>query len=124
MDAALLSIRRGLMDLRGHLDGVEKHNQLLSIDRANVDTAHVPAAMREFYAFFSEYATRKAVIDYSAVIILLYGLIERFVEDCMRDYLLYLNDAVPSFNDLPEKIRNSHTEMSSTAYTEFEDAEI
>jgi HEPN superfamily RiboL-PSP-like protein len=113
MDAALLSLRQGLADLRSHLDGMEKHNQLLSMDRASVDQTHVPAAVREFYDFFLEYTTRKAVIDYSAVIILLYGLIERFVEACMTDYLRYLNDAVPSFRDLPPKLRDTHTEMSA-----------
>lgn len=113
MDAALLSIRQGIADLRGHLEGMEKHNKLLSIDHAEVNRPHVDPAVSGFYDFFLASATRKAVIDYSAVIILLYGLVERFVEECVKDYVLYLNEAVPSFKELPPKIRDTHEEMSA-----------
>lgn len=51
-------------------------------------------------------------IDYSASVILLYGALERYIEDVAVEYLRYLSSFVNVYQELPDKIKNNHLQKS------------
>jgi len=59
----------------------------------------------------TKYSDRK-VFEYKAIIISLYGLLERYIEIWIKDYLDAIANLV-SYNELDEKIRESHFELST-----------
>ncbi|NFI38001.1 hypothetical protein FDA27_03080 [Clostridium botulinum] len=54
----------------------------------------------------------KKIIDYNALIISLYGAYENFIELILKHYLALLNEIVPSYDNLPEKLREIHIKNS------------
>ncbi|MFK2904368.1 hypothetical protein ISP17_10355 [Dyella ginsengisoli] len=46
--------------------------------------------------------------DYVCAVVLLYGILERFVEDAADEYLAALTNATPLYDNLPQKIRSTH----------------
>lgn len=53
------------------------------------------------------------VQTYVTGIILLYGLLEQYVEEVLVAYLDELNSTVKNFGDMPEKIKRNHTYLSA-----------
>jgi hypothetical protein len=61
----------------------------------------------------------KRIINYNAIIISLYSAYESFVESIGLSYLKRLNQIVPSYNELPEKIKVNHIIYSSELILEL-----
>lgn len=56
--------------------------------------------------------TAARTYDYVCSIVLLYGLLERFIEDLAEEYLDTLVTRFGEFNKLPEKIRQTHFDVT------------
>ena len=54
----------------------------------------------------------KRIFEYKASIISLYGLLEKYVEIWIKEYLNSLSEVVPKYNQVDEKIRDNHFELS------------
>jgi hypothetical protein len=54
----------------------------------------------------------KKVFEYKATIISLYGTLEKFIETWIKEYLDILSNIVPEYNQIDEKIREQHFELS------------
>jgi hypothetical protein len=54
----------------------------------------------------------KKVFEYKATIISLYGILEKFIEIWIKEYLDILSNIVPEYNQIDEKIREQHFELS------------
>ncbi len=57
--------------------------------------------------------SERKVFDYKLSILILYGAFENFVENIILSYLEKLNLSIEQFDDLPDEIKNSHTELSA-----------
>ena len=56
--------------------------------------------------------TAARTYDYACSVVLLYGLIERFIEDLAEEYLDILLNRLGKFNRLPEKLRQTHFDVT------------
>lgn len=56
--------------------------------------------------------TDKKIFEYNAIIISLYGIIERYVERFVKEYLELLSQVVPNYNELDDKLKDKHFELS------------
>ncbi|HAC66346.1 MAG TPA: hypothetical protein DCF68_23130, partial [Cyanothece sp. UBA12306] len=54
----------------------------------------------------------KKKIDYSAIVILLYGALEKYIEDVAKEYLNILSNLVSKYDNLPEKIKENYLQKS------------
>jgi len=54
----------------------------------------------------------KKKVEYKAIIISLYGLLERYIEIWVKDYLNAISSLAP-YNELPNKIKVSHFKLST-----------
>jgi hypothetical protein len=55
----------------------------------------------------------RRIQTYASGIILLYGLFEQYVEDVLIAYLEEIDSTITNFDDVPDKIRQSHTNLSA-----------
>ena len=65
--------------------------------------------LKEHYRVFG---TSKRIFEYKAIIISLYGLLEKSVEAWIKEYLDALSNIVPEYNQIDENIREKHFELS------------
>jgi hypothetical protein len=50
--------------------------------------------------------------DYVCVVILLYGILERFIEDVAEEYVQLIVSKTASYGRLPEKMRSTHFDLT------------
>ncbi|MEO0043150.1 MAG: hypothetical protein RL329_2598, partial [Bacteroidota bacterium] len=56
--------------------------------------------------------TDKKIFEYNSIIISLYGMLERYVERFVKEYLELLSSVVPNYEKLDEKLKEKHFELS------------
>lgn len=102
---ALAAVSAAVSDVRAHIAISERRvdavRELLSTNTQLPEAAD--AWVREVAAFR---AGRK--FDYACAVILLYGALERFLEDAAEEHLSALSSSVNRYSDLPEKLRGAH----------------
>jgi HEPN superfamily RiboL-PSP-like protein len=55
----------------------------------------------------------RRIQTYVSGIILLYGVFEQYVEEMLTAYLEEINETISSFDDIPKKIKENHTNLSA-----------
>jgi hypothetical protein len=54
----------------------------------------------------------RKIVNYNAIVVMLYGYLERYVESVAKEYLEGLVRLTDSYNELPEKIKENHFSKS------------
>ena len=110
MGNALVSFENELVRLDRFLDGVEAEEKVLSAV-ADLD-AEVTAAVRDTLETARLNSTIKKRQGYVSSIIVLYGALERFVEELVDEYTQTLMRIYRDYDALPEKLRLRHTQLT------------
>jgi hypothetical protein len=76
------------------------------------DNEEIKALLNSLKEHDRSFRTDKRVFEYKAAIISLYGLLEKYIETWIKEYLDSLSNLVPNYNELDEKIRYNHFELS------------
>lgn len=58
------------------------------------------------------FSTDRKIFEYKASIISLYGLLEKYIEIWIKEYLESLSRLIPDYNNIDKKIRDNHFELS------------
>jgi len=101
----LEDFKREISQIKDYIKHIQQVNDLVEIE--------VPSAaiFQKFKNHFISFKTDKKVFEYKAIIISLYGLLEKYIELWIKDYLDELSRLI-SYDKLPEIIRKSHFEFS------------
>jgi hypothetical protein len=99
--------------LRFFIDDADTINALVgtSVSGNEKGTAKTEI-LNHLFRLQSRQINRK-IQTYVSGIILLYGLFEQYVEDVLISYLEELDSTISNFNDMPEKIRVNHINLSA-----------
>jgi hypothetical protein len=112
MKVSLQSFLNGLADLRHYIQGLVIELELLS----TLVESNTPSPAESILVRLQAHAPRPnsqwRVFNYNSIIISLYGFFEQFVESLLMAYINDLNEVVPRYQQLPESITKSHTELS------------
>lgn len=82
-------------------------------DAVKITTSHsTPRELQRLKIHHETKYSERKVFEYKAIIISLYGLLERYIEIWIKDYLNAISSLV-TYNELDEKIRVSHFELST-----------
>lgn len=76
------------------------------------DNEQIKALLNRLKEHDRSFRTDQRVFEYKAAIISLYGLLEKYVETWIKEYLDSLSRLVPEYNQIDEKIINNHFELS------------
>ena len=98
--------------IREYLKHIEYVNQLNNYTIAPADREPLKSLLNNLKKQDRSFSRDKRIFEYKTVIISLYGLLEKYVEIWIKEYLDSLAKLVPDYNQIDEKIRNNHFELS------------
>lgn len=101
----LVDFQKELTQIRKYIEHINQVNNLL-----NIETFNEPV-FQEFRTHFLSFTTDKKVFEYKAIVISLYGLLEKYIELWIQEYLRCVSQIV-SYDKLSENMRNNHFELS------------
>jgi hypothetical protein len=128
MDVTLLEkFENEIKSIRNYVTHIEQINEIVSSDITGVDSESTFNLITKFTLHFHAFRTQKRVFEYKSIIISLYGLIERYSEIWISNYLEYLAKLVGDYSKIDESIREHHfgssirllTIMSSKDYSKY-----
>jgi hypothetical protein len=112
MISAFHQFEERIKQLLSFIDSSEAINEIVGTKLPDVDENDLISALRPHLIYLKNNSMARKVNVYASSVILLYGLFEQYVEELIIAYLLELERTVPNFCDMPEKIKESHTELS------------
>jgi len=98
--------------IREYLKHIQYVNNVVGYAVLQKDNEEIKALLNSLKEHDRSFRTDKRVFEYKAAIISLYGLLEKYIETWIKEYLDSLSNLVPNYNELDEKIRNNHFELS------------
>ncbi len=99
------------MEVRRFLSLSEKKTRAIKNILESNTADQVEAPLAEWAKEASSF-TAARTYDYVCSIVLLYGLLERFIEDLAEEYLEALVTRLGEFNKLPEKLKQTHFDVT------------
>jgi len=106
------TFRFGVDDLALFLRNAEREAALTALLLNEARFSSLTPDEQELIKGISTAGTGKRRYLYAVAIVGLYGLIERFVDSILEDYVVQLTKFVSHYNDLPEAIRKNHLSAS------------
>lgn len=109
-----------LIEYRNKLSKLHKYNKRLQeIDKwaAKAELSEAPVihmdtkALRTIRELFKD--PSKRIYDYNLFIITLYGILEGFIEQLIKAYLVSISQRIEKYDDLPEIIKKNHLIFSA-----------
>lgn len=77
--------------------------------------------LKEYYKNFS---THKKIFEYKAAIISLYGLLEKYIETWIKDYLDSISTLTSKYSEIDKKITENHFDQSLKLINTISDREL
>jgi len=109
---SLESFKTEVNQIREYLKHIQYVNNVVGYAVLQKDNEEIKALLNSLKEHDRSFRTDKRVFEYKAAIISLYGLLEKYIETWIKEYLGSLSNLVPNYNELDEKIRNNHFELS------------
>lgn len=112
MKASLLTFKMGLEDTRQFIRGLELESELVSMQIGEESTSSILIQIQNYRNHILNLRAKKRLFDNTAIIISLYGLLERFIESLICAYIKHMNAVIPKYSDNPKEIIEHHVRMS------------
>lgn len=97
--------QKELTQIKEYIKHIQQVNNLNGIDIPN------EPVFQEFKTHFVSFERDKKTFEYKAIVISLYGLLEKYIELWIKEYLRNLSTLV-AYDNLSESIRDKHFELS------------
>ena len=109
---SLNSFQTDVNQIREYLKHIQYVNDVVGYAVLEEDNQEIKSLLNSLKEHEKSFRIEKRVFEYKAAIISLYGLLEQYVETWIKEYLDSLSSLVPEYNQIDEKIRNNHFELS------------
>lgn len=110
MKKAYLTFQAELNGLLNFLTSVESEGDLLKHILSNDDGAS--HGLVDYAKAIVGSSTNRRRFVHSQAIIVLYGALERFIEDAIREYVVETRKLCTTFEQLPDAIKSKHSDLS------------
>jgi len=97
--------------IREYLNHIEYVDKVSEIDTTIIDNESIKGLLNKLLNHHIKFSRDKKVFEYKAIIISLYGIIEKYIEIWIKDFLETIPSIVP-YNLLSNDIQNNHFEYS------------
>jgi hypothetical protein len=98
--------------IREYLKHIQYVNDVVGSTILEQDNEQIKTLLNRLKEHDRSFRTEQRIFEYKAAIISLYGLLEKYVEAWIKEYLDSLSRLVPEYNQIDEKIINNHFELS------------
>ncbi|BAZ82224.1 MAE_28990/MAE_18760 family HEPN-like nuclease [Sphaerospermopsis kisseleviana CS-549] len=109
---SLENFKRELNQIREYLKHIQYVNDVAAYHVQDNDNEQIKNLLNTLNGHYRGFRTDKRIFEYKASIISLYGLLEKYVEIWIKEYLDFLSSVVPEYTQIDEKIRDNHFELS------------
>jgi hypothetical protein len=109
---SLENFKRELNQTKEYLKHIQYVNNVTAYSVLESDNEQIKELLNTLKDHDRSFRTDKRIFEYKASIISLYGLLEKYVEIWIKEYLDSLSRVVPKYNKLDKKIRDNHFELS------------
>ena len=101
-----------LNHIRDYLKHIEYVNNVIGYSGLENDSDEIKILLKTLKEHSKFFRIARKRFEYKATIISLYGLLEKYIEAWIKEYLDSLSRLVPNYNLIDEKIRENHFELS------------
>ncbi|QSV68381.1 MAG: hypothetical protein HEQ12_16685 [Aphanizomenon flos-aquae DEX188] len=109
---SLENFTREVNQIREYLKHIQYVNDVSAYAILETDNEQIRNLLNTLKEHDRSFRTDKRIFEYKASIISLYGLLEKYVELWIKEYLDSLSNVVPEYNKIDQKIRDNHFELS------------
>ncbi|BAZ88287.1 MAE_28990/MAE_18760 family HEPN-like nuclease [Dolichospermum compactum] len=109
---SLENFTREINQIREYLKHIQYVNDVVAYSVLETDNEQIRKLLNTLKEHDRSFRTDKRIFEYKASIISLYGLLEKYVEIWIKEYLDSLSNVVPEYNKIDQKIRDNHFELS------------
>jgi hypothetical protein len=99
LPASLNQFQKNISDLKKYIDlGIVAYES--SIENLSKEDSLQNESIKSFLDNYQEIRTFTKIMNYSAIVITLYGTLERYLENVAKEYLICLCQAIPGASHL------------------------
>ena len=109
---SLERFKKELNQIREYLKHIQYVNDVAAYHVQDNDNEQIKNLLNTLSSHDRGFRTDRRIFEYKASIISLYGLIEKYVEIWIKEYLDFLSSVIPEYTQIHEKIRENHFELS------------
>lgn len=109
---SLDNFKKEVNQVREYLKYIQYVDDLAGYVVLETDNEQIKALLNTLKEHYRTFGTGKKIFQYKATIISLYGLLEKYVEIWIKEYLDSLSSLVSEYSQIDERIRNNHFELS------------
>jgi hypothetical protein len=109
---SLETFKKEVNQIREYLKHIKYVNDVAAYNVLETDNEQIKKLLNTLNYHHRSFRTDKRIFEYKASIISLYGLIEKYIEIWIKEYLDSLSNVVPEYNKIDQKIRDNHFELS------------
>lgn len=110
--ASFETFKKEINLVREYLKHIQYVNNLVEHTVSQTNNEQIESSLSTLSEHHRSFGTDKKIFEYKASIISLYGLLEKYVEIWIKEYLDSLSSLVTEYNKIDEKIRTNHFELS------------
>lgn len=96
-----------ILSIREYIKHIKLVRQVVKGNRTSDEPSIV-----EFCSHISSIRTSKKIFEYKAIVISLYGILEKYTNLWIQDHINSLPSLITRYDDLPEKIKNNNFQLS------------
>jgi hypothetical protein len=109
---SLDEFKKEINQIREYLKHIQYVNNILDYNVLNDDNEEIKFLVNSLKEHDKTFRRDKRIFEYKATIISLYGLLEKYIETWIKEYLDFISNLVPDYNLIDEKVRSNHFELS------------
>ncbi|HCN41486.1 MAG TPA: hypothetical protein DIS95_03600 [Proteus vulgaris] len=98
---------KDINDIREYMKYIELVNNIEGITKPSSD-----APLVQLKEHLKKFGVAKKVFEYKSITISLYGILEKYIGIWIKEYLANIPNIVTNYNELPDKIRENHFNLS------------
>jgi len=96
-----------IRSIREYIKHINLTNKIVKENRASSNES-----LSEFCSHLSSFRTNKKILEYKAIIVSLYGILEKYINIWIRDHVDRIPLLITKYDDLPKTIRENNFQNS------------
>lgn len=109
---SLESFKKEIKQVREYFKHIQYVDNLVTTTILETDNGKILESLNTLKDHQISFGRDKKIFEYKASIISLYGLLEKYVEIWIKEYLESLSRLVTNYENIDEKVKNNHFELS------------
>ena len=106
-EVSLQNFKRDIDSIREYINHINLINRVEANNRNPQEES-----LREFSKHLHSFGTDKKLFEYKAIIMSLYGILEKYISDWIKEHIDTIPNLIPSYDKLPEEITKNHFDLS------------